>query len=438
MKRFARNYSKLVGILITLTWVSSGIEIAGIALFKWMLLGLCIVGMVYRGGVGKLRDTPFSFFIICILLSLVGSWIVPYIDSSFVLGNVINFMLIYISVTLISTKDARLLFSFFEGIKISCVIQGIYCIIQYIFRSLTSYSLNKMIFGDLLGIKDPTLDRVIINEGHIIEYGINAHPSVLIPVIIILLCFLENKNVGIILSLAMVILSRNSTAGIAMVLCLILPLVYKGGIALKNNSFIVKRKSKFYKYLFVIITGILVLIITGWGASLIEVMARTWSRIFASGSRTDNSTQTHILYYLTIPKAFRNMSFYNVIFGNGINSSGDVVTNMHIVLNLSKNWAIESDPIDLLYGVGVVGTIVFYYWLIKRSIRSWKWNSYYYTFLFSIIICGVTYRIQYLWVVMFELVLFKLISMNVDVLECSGVRRTKHRPLIVKKNAKFS
>ncbi len=416
MKIITEKFALLVGFLITLTLLVGGFNICGIALFKWVLLVLCyLCGISTRCVRLKKYNRAFLVLIISIAISIIGAANTGYIEVSFIVGNFVNIILITITVKMMESAGDSVMLSFVRGIELSCYFQGIYCALQYLFRSVMDYSLNRFIFDDILHINDEAALRDIINEGVFVEYGMNSHPSVLIPIIIIMMCFGKNKTMSITLSIIIVVLSRNSTTAIAFVLCLIMPLIIQ-----VMENIVEKRKSKFNNKKFLkvflgIAACIVILFTSGWYLKLFEVMNRTWVRIIGNSAASDYSTRTHTLYYTSIIIILSRMNLFNVIFGNGFNSSGDVATHMGIIINDAKNWAIEADPVDLLYGIGIFGIIVFYYWFLRSIRRAYKWGNEYMVFAITILVCGITYRIQYLWVIMFELVLFRLISKNIDI-----------------------
>ena len=418
MKIITEKFALLAGFLITLTLLVGGFNICGIALFKWLLIVLCcLCGISSKHIRIKKIDRIFLTFMLSVAISIIGAVNTKYIEVSFVIGNFINIFLIAVTVKMMESAGDSVLLYFVKGIKLSCYFQGTYCLFQYLFRIFMDYSLNRFIFANIFHMNDEEALRDIINEGVFVEYGMNSHPSVLIPIIIIMMCFCKNKVLSITLSIIIVVLSRNSTTAIAFGFCLLIPCIIQ-----VIRDIVKKRKNKYsskklLKVFGGIVTGIVILFASGWYLRLFEAMNRTWIRIIGNSVASDYSTKTHTLYYTSIPKVLKQMNIFNVIFGNGFNSSGDVATHMDIVINVSKNWAIESDPVDLLYGIGILGIAVFYYWFLKGVRKAYKWDDHYIVFTITILVCGITYRIQYLWVIMFELVLFRLISKNIDIIK---------------------
>lgn len=422
LKVVASKFAIVVGFLITLTLLVGGFSIADIALFKWILLVQCVLCLLCIKKI-KIKRIDYSFMlvIISIAISILGAKFSGYIDISFIIGNFINVVLIAITVKLMEDVGNEVLLSFIKGIELSCYFQGVYCIAQALFRMMMGYSLNRFLFVQILHISDDTTIRDMISEGVYVEYGMNLHPSVLIPVIIIMMCFCRNKSLSIVLSLFIIILSRNSTAVIAYVLCLILPWLISRAQSATGIGNVSKIKKKSFIWIIIgIAIGCTVLISTGLYEKLLEVVNRTWIRIISNVSATDYSTRTHALYYTSISDVLSRMKIFNILFGNGFDSSGDVITHTGIIFNSAKNWAIEADPVNILYGVGIFGVVIFYNWLLKGIKKSFKWNSKFFVFAITVVICGITYRIQYLWFIMFELVLFRLIANGVDITDKFG------------------
>ena len=427
MKIVANKSAFILGFLITLTLLVGGFEIAGIALFKWILL---ITSIFCTLSIRKLKvnniDKLFLLFLACVLLSVFGASFNTFVDVSFIVGNLVNLMLIGITVKLMEDAGCDVLNSFVKGVEISCYFQGFYCIAQAIFRMLAGYSLNRMIFQDILHISDTTSIRDIINEGIFVEYGMNSHPSVLIPIIIIMMCFCNNRTLAIVLSLVIIVLSRNSTTVIAFFLCLFMPLLVKHikTIYGKRKGTSINKK-RFFRVFAEITIGIIILFASGWYIKVFELVNRTWVRLIGNAAAVDYSTRTHALYYTSIPKVLSQSGIINILFGNGYDSSGDVITHAGVVFSTAKNWAIEADPVNLLYGIGLIGTIVFYFWTLRGLKKAYKWDEHYLTFTIAVIICGITYRIQYMWFIMFELALARLVKNNVNIIEDENRHGTK-------------
>ena len=70
------------------------------------------------------------------------------------------------------------------------------------------------------------------------------------------------------------------------------------------------------------------------------------------------------------------------------------------------NWAIESDIMDKLYSLGIVGFVLYYTFLSKILIRGYKIDKKYTIVTLAIIIQGFGYNVQWDYIFLIELVFY--------------------------------
>ena len=79
-----------------------------------------------------------------------------------------------------------------------------------------------------------------------------------------------------------------------------------------------------------------------------------------------------------------------------------------------KSWAVESDVIDILVSRGVFGFFIFYGWIIRIAARGIKTDYRYFVLAVALAAGGITYNIQFDWVILIELMLWLSLKRNVN------------------------
>ena len=78
----------------------------------------------------------------------------------------------------------------------------------------------------------------------------------------------------------------------------------------------------------------------------------------AKSKSKDSSTSAHLVYYLIYPRIVSESSISQILFGYGYNCSGFIFSVIDNRYNLG-NWSVESEIMDRLYSLGIVGFLLY-------------------------------------------------------------------------------
>lgn len=348
--------------------------------------------------------------VLCVIIILLGHS--PYKELS--LRSLINlFFIIYLSIA-ISSLNNKDLISFFRGVKISCIIQVFWCILQVVLWYGNRIDLNKLIFVDTFCL----FETVSKYAGNILcVSGLSHHPCNLIVVIILILS-LFNSSWKWIVCLFLAFFSRNTTTVISIgiaILIMLVPNIFK---SFSSNR--IKSKTIVTIAVFSIIPTVLFMIfshnVISWG----EEIFKRFSSIF-SGGTLDGSTFAHLSYYSFLPDVWHRYTFIEIIFGYSYGWTYGMFgmfygSDYNLYFDASIiNAGVESDPMNLIYGIGIFGTVMFYSWLVKTAIVSRGTNHKYSMIIICLICCGVFYSIQFSYVILLEVALTECIRRKIDI-----------------------
>lgn len=310
---------------------------------------------------------------------------------------------------------------FIKGIKCGCIIQLIWSGIQYFSYSLLKIDINNLIFFKLLNITNTT-SRISSISNTIQVSGMGWHPALLVPILVLSYLLFDNVYIKILL-LVVATITRNSTCMFAIILCFFLEYV-----VLKNRK---KTKSLTKKTIFIaIISSIIFLTILYINRNIFSIVSESVDNLFKrlnmvfTNDVTDLSTSYHSRYYTFLPYIISNSKGYNVLFGYGYECSGYPFTHFLNQYSNYNAWIAESDPINFIIGRGIIWTIIYYYWLIKNAIKGYKISNKYGIFFTSIILCGILYNNQFLWVMIIEVFFAYCISKNIDIFSLNSKTNT--------------
>lgn len=80
-----------------------------------------------------------------------------------------------------------------------------------------------------------------------------------------------------------------------------------------------------------------------------------------------------------------------------------------------KSWVVESDVMNQLYSNGIIGFIFYYGFLLYIAIRGYRLDRRYFILMTGLIITGITYNIQFDWIVYIEFLLYLMVKFKVNL-----------------------
>lgn len=295
------------------------------------------------------------------------------------------------------------------GIKIFCVIQIIWCTLQYLLQTFFEIDLNQVLFVDTLHMV--TQGSWYSPQSKMCLTGLCWHPSIMAPILV--LAFLMFNNIWLrayIIFLASV--AESSTVLLGVVSCAGLMLLHKA--VSMRKEFVVK---KHYIVIISVLAIAALVIAAEWGmfdvvVTKIQVL---FERMFKGAE--DISTFAHKRYYTAYPDVVNISSLPQILFGYGEGCSGypyGILFNQYTFL---RNWAVESDIMNIIVGRGIFGGILFYTLVARIIILGRRINFKYVALMLAIAIEGVTYNIQFDFVLMIEIILLIATKDGYDIFE---------------------
>ena len=394
------------------------IKVAGISVFKYIAF---LFGMwFFLLNKGRLKFSVFkqdysTFFlvlILCVVISLTGS----SHHKDYSLRMLIDFFFIIFLCYGISTSRDKNLQSFIDGIRLSCIIQIIWCSLQFLAWYGARVDINKEVFVD--GLHLLTSASKYENNGTVLCIsGLSHHPSNLIVVIIFTLALFK-KPWKWPVCFFIAFISRNSTTLIASALSIMLYIIPGIFDMLKEKT--IRRKTVPY---IVFIILVLPIVVIAFRDAFSHHIGKLLLRLKTAyeGSGMDGNTFAHVGYYTFLPDVWNRLGIREILCGYSYGWTGGMFSLFYgeelwmYYYRSVLNVGVESDPMNYLYGVGIIGTLFLYRWLIKDMLLGYKINRTYAILFLSITVSGVFYCIQYAFVIISEVVLSELIARKIDV-----------------------
>lgn len=292
------------------------------------------------------------------------------------------------------------------GLKWSCRVQVIWILIQYLCWSSLNLDINQAVFVDTLGMVENASQYK--GTGYI-PTGLSWNAGGIAPIIFIGF-FLENILVWKILIVLGALLTQSATLTIGVALCI----VYSVVTVMVRHDWKTLKKHSLGAIIAFIILCLSILFISYINRNLIQTEADRLMDSFSyrlnglssEGDVVDSSTSAHLGYIVNLPTVFAHGDIIRFLFGYGINTSGyaySAVTGQYA----DQIWIVESDITNILLNVGLVGFLVFYFWLIRNVAHLFVEKSQLAPAMLVIILMGVTYNLQYPWMIFIELIIFQ-------------------------------
>ena len=357
----------------------------------------------------KLILALFITWILSTLFCILSSISLSYKKNSII--AIVFFVPTFFAISIYSkfVKQKSFVDCFKKALIISCTIQLIWCLAQFILYSSMRIDLNQIVFSDILHmVENPSQYKLGVYH----PSGMCWHSAFLAPICILAFVLSESY---VIKSLAVIdaVVCNNTTALIGICICLMLTV----GFALLK-FLRTRKKSTSRKAIFVLIVFVLalipVLVCTDAflivGQKIIDIYERTSGIVYDGGS-----ANAHIRYYTAFPKVVSSGNILQFLFGYGTGNSGYPISKLFGQYTELKSWAVESDLMHQMYSSGIIGFLLFYGLLLYISIKGLKIDKRYFILMISIIAAGITYNIQFDWVIFIEFVMYFCVKNKVNV-----------------------
>lgn len=281
---------------------------------------------------------------------------------------------------------------FIKGLYCSCLIEMIWCYLQFGLYSFFNININQILFG---------VSQSSAVNGNLVLSGLNSNAGILAPALFFLILY-ENRMVIRLLTLILFFISGTSSmliCGITILLVLCVNCAYN---RLRQERILITKKM-ITAIMVVIIVAVLIITIK---PTLIHELNDSVTRLFSrlsdakTANFTDGSTFTHTRYYTSIPYIIKNSNVLNILFGYGIDCAG--VPFVHFFGQYKELiYVPESDAVTFLYNYGVVGVVIIYFMIFYAVLNCKKSDWRYGAFLCSVVVGGIFYGMYLNWVLLF-------------------------------------
>lgn len=297
--------------------------------------------------------------------------------------------------------DKKIIYFIVKGLKIACLIQFIYIPIQFICYRYLGIDINKLIFVDTFEFVQ---NGSFIRDWVWYPSGITAHSAIVAPLMVLGVVLFRNPYMKFLI-LVDSLICGSSSAVIGVILSLLFLCLFK---------LLDERKMKYKRIIslmFFVVTILIILLITDSLNVILDKILYILSRIF--GNSNDSSTNAHIMYYYRYPEIFKSSTIVNNLFGYGYGCSGYIFSFLDNRINIG-NWSVESDVMDRLYSLGIIGFVLYYTFLLNILIKGYRIDKRYTIVIFAIIIQGLGYNLQWDYIFLIELIFYFCIKLKIN------------------------
>ena len=398
----------LLGVLSTMQVLS----VCGITLFT-LILYITFIYILLSSRRFIIADKMVVIYLLFIGVSVSSSIIFSSVSSGYasrVIKTFINISIMLL-VYLLSSNNSMRCKKFLQGFVLSCKVQLYYCLIQIVCINFLNIDINNLIFTRMFNM---TTYQTQQKNGRIVCTGLHWHSANLIPILLYLYLFSKSWLTKA-LCILVAFVSQNTTAIITLGFCIIIDISVKLIKYLKQRNKRIDSKKVLITLIGVVIMCVMAERIMPYVIEKISGLIYRFTALSGDlkGGEGDVgiSSLTHLNYYRNMFKIMYESSPINIILGYGLDSSGYIYS---IVFKQYENvvWVIESDIVNIAINIGIVGFII-YYWLVVRImiLAIKKRMSYKYVVLvLAVIMGGITYNIQFTWVLLLELVIYSIMK----------------------------
>lgn len=402
------------------------ITVFDVSMYKVMIL-LIAVYLIISGRL----FFHFTGLQVFALLSLITCFVtvlqLPNAYASADLSGALSIVLIaLVAPCIVSDKVAS--FRFIDGVIVAGKLNVIWIYVQMFSSAVFAVDINDLLFTQILKMVDVASQYKVRG---LVATGLCWNAGGITAALLIVFMLASNPGWKL-LTLLAGLLTQSSTAFIGLILCACV-LILKW---LKNAGIVIRRKISFGSIGIVVATIAVLLFTYSVSAKLqntvisyFDITVYRINTVF--GTETyDSSAQAHLGYYTNLAPLLSNASTIDLFFGYGVNCSGLPYTSLFGQYAALDSWAIESDLVNTLLGMGLLGCISLYCWLVTCVIRSWSTNKTVAALIAIFIICGFFYNLQSVnsyWLLLVEAALVRCAwdTSSIDNSSCNSAMKIR-------------
>lgn len=320
---------------------------------------------------------------------------------------------IFFSVSLYAKQLESMSFvnSLRKALILSCTIQLFWCLAQFLLYRGLQLDLNQLLFRDLLHlVENPSQYKLDVYH----PSGLCWHSAFMAPVTII--AFVFSKHYGVkLLAVVDAVICNNATAMIGICVCVAISILFALFKFLSRSDHAAPKRAVIAAIV-VILIAIPVLSYSGVLSTVFQKAVRIYER--ATGIVYDGgSADAHIRYYTAYPQIVEDQSTLRFLFGYGPGNSGFPISKLFGQYADLKSWAVETDVMHQVYSNGIVGFMLLYGLLVYIAVWGFRIDRRYTVLILSLVAAGVTYNIQFNWVLFLEFLLYFCVKKKINVFE---------------------
>ena len=376
------------------------IQFGGYPIFFILLMVTCVALVISKENI-FLIDRLFFIIVLILLFTTILSYtnsIGSDWEKRALKGWITIAMICFIYFLISGSKNTVSYLSCFRrGLVWAINFNLFWSILQILLFQIFNIELNTLIFVNTLHMIDI---ESMYRGGTMVATGLHWHPGNLAPLLV--LGFVMNRRLWYRFLIVIVALfSYNSTCILGVSLCIVLEVIF----SILNNKNKRKRKNFSVGKMFSILLGLSLII-----ALLVIVNKFDFYDRFsvvisnfinkASFSGTDNSSAVHLRYYQLLPQILAHTPLIKLIFGFGYGCSGYLYTLTIGQYAELSTWAVESDFVNNVLGLGFINTVLFYLWYLSVGIKGIRINYKYFIVILTIFVQGFSYNVQFDWVIL--------------------------------------
>lgn len=397
----------LIGMFSTMAIIT----VAGLTVFTW-LLTIYIVWLL-------ITNTEFHvdklLLVIMILLIITTISVLGIGDMSngykiTAIKQCILFAeVVFVTFCVQSKKKRESLKWFFKGFSYSCHIQVLWCILQILLNKVFLMNLNEIVFVKIFHMSEAAA-QYGVNHVH---SGLHWHAANMTPILIF--SYFSSKSIWMKLICVFVSFAvESTTCKIGILLCVSFDIIAWLIQCLKKKQIVMKKK-----YVLAIVCLVVVVFVAGKTiAPYVDNAITSIVERFAQINTGYGSSAVHFMYYENFIDMIRTTDAGRVLLGYGRGCSGYPFSefNGHFA---NQIWVVESDILDFFWAHGLIGAVLFFVFFVRNMYMCAKHRLGYKYLLLQIviIICGIAYNQQFLWMIFFEFMIYIAIKNPMDLAE---------------------